>query len=98
MKSTAPTQTSDGSPPTRAQLEATVQTLPFLLPVVVYILHTLEEISGFAAWATKHFGDETTEAFVAYHIPLILLVGLISWRAVQPNSRRGWVVLVSACQ
>ncbi len=33
---------------------------PFLLPYVVYVLHTLEELPGFAAWASTHFGPENT--------------------------------------
>lgn len=70
----------------------------YLVPLVVFILHTLEELPGFAAWATKHFGTETTEEFVAYHIPLVLLVGLFAWRAAQPNSHKGWIVAISACQ
>lgn len=95
---TTQTLTPSDSPPDSLNLQATVQRLPFLLPPVVFIIHTLEEIPDFAEWATKHFGDETTEAFVAYHIPLILLVGFVSWRAVQPGARRGWVVAISAAQ
>jgi hypothetical protein len=53
---------------------------PFMLPFGVYILHTLEELPGFAAWATRHFGPESTGTFAAYHIPLILLVLACSWQ------------------
>ncbi|MDN5727462.1 MAG: hypothetical protein L0G99_16270, partial [Propionibacteriales bacterium] len=48
---------------------------PFFLPYVVYLVHTLEEIQGFADWATRNFGPETTGMFAGYHIPLMLLVG-----------------------
>jgi len=70
----------------------------FLLPFVVYVLHTLEELPGFAAWATRHFGPETTGMFAAYHIPLMLLVLLCSWRAYRAGRHGGWVVMATAFQ
>ncbi|MFI7702830.1 HXXEE domain-containing protein [Nonomuraea sp. NPDC049480] len=70
----------------------------FLLPFVVFVLHTLEELPGFAAWATRHFGPETTNEFVAYHIPLMLLVLLCSWRAMVAERHGGWVVMAIAFQ
>lgn len=76
-------------PPTRL--------LPFLLPFAVYLVHTLEEVQGFAAWATRHFGPETTSMFAAYHIPLMLLVLVCSWQAAK-HGRGGWVVAATAFQ
>ncbi|MEV4182907.1 HXXEE domain-containing protein [Streptosporangium canum] len=73
-------------------------TWPFMLPFVVYVLHTLEELQGFAAWASRHFGPETTSAFAAYHIPLMLLVLLASWRATTAGRHGIWVVLATAFQ
>jgi hypothetical protein len=70
---------------------------PFLLPFGVYILHTLEELPGFAAWATRHFGPESTGTFAAYHIPLILLVLACSWQAAR-TGRGAWVVAATAFQ
>ncbi|MEV4251258.1 HXXEE domain-containing protein [Streptosporangium canum] len=70
----------------------------FLLPFAVYVLHTLEELQGFAAWATRHFGPETTDAFAAYHIPLMLLVLFCSWRASLAGRHGGWVVMAIAFQ
>ena len=72
--------------------------LLFLLPFGVYVLHTLEELPGFAAWATEHFGPETTGTFASYHIPLMLLTLLCSWRAVRADRHGGWVVLATALQ
>lgn len=71
---------------------------PFLLPYLVYVLHTLEELPGFAGWASEHFGPETTGAFAAYHIPLMLVVLLVSWRAVLAGRHGGWVVMAAAFQ
>ncbi|RSM71648.1 hypothetical protein DMB66_07340 [Actinoplanes sp. ATCC 53533] len=76
----------------------TLQTAPFLVPYLVYVLHTLEELPGFAAWATEHFGRESTGAFAAYHIPLMLLVLLCSWRAALAGRHGGWVVMAIAFQ
>ncbi|MGI5346636.1 HXXEE domain-containing protein [Streptomyces sp. CA-250714] len=71
---------------------------PFLLPYLVYVLHTLEELQGFAAWASEHFGPETTGMFAAYHIPLMLLVLIVSWRAALAGRHGAWVVLAAAFQ
>ncbi|SFQ66971.1 Protein of unknown function with HXXEE motif-containing protein [Amycolatopsis arida] len=71
---------------------------PFLLPYLVYVLHTLEELPGFASWATKHFGPETTGMFATYHIPLMLLVLLCSWKALLADRHGGWVVMAIAFQ
>ncbi|MFG1697119.1 HXXEE domain-containing protein [Nonomuraea sp. NPDC049309] len=71
---------------------------PFLLPFGVYVVHTLEELPGFAAWASRHFGPETTSTFAAYHIPLLLLVLLCSWRASATGRNGVWVVLTTAFQ
>lgn len=82
------------TPPKSLDLSA----LPFLAPFAVYVLHTLEELPGFAAWATRHFGPETTSAFAAYHVPLMLLVGYCSWRAMRAGRGGVWVVLATAFQ
>ncbi|TCP54253.1 uncharacterized protein with HXXEE motif [Tamaricihabitans halophyticus] len=78
--------------------EQTLRAMPFLLPFVVYVLHTLEELPGFASWASTHFGPETTDTFAAYHIPLMLLVLLCSWRAMRTGHHGGWVVMATAFQ
>jgi hypothetical protein len=76
----------------------TFQAAPFLLPYLVYVLHTLEELPGFAAWASKHFGAESTGTFAGYHIPLMLLVLFCSWRAAVAGRHGGWVVMAIAFQ
>lgn len=91
-ESTAPVDTPDGHAPSTG---STVW--PFLLPFGVYVLHTLEELPGFAGWATRNFGPETTSTFAAYHIPLMLLVLICSWRAAETR-RSGWMVLATAFQ
>jgi hypothetical protein len=83
---------------TSPQVAPTLGAAPFLLPYLVYVLHTLEELPGFAAWASKHFGPESTGMFAAYHIPLMLLVLLCSWRAVRAGRHGGWVVMAIAFQ
>ena len=34
------------------------------------VTHVLEELPGFPAWATAHFGTTTTQWFVLSHLPL----------------------------
>ncbi|WP_194814193.1 HXXEE domain-containing protein [Nocardia sp. XZ_19_385] len=70
----------------------------FYVPFVVFIVHTLEEMPGFAAWVSEHFAHLTTEKFAVSHIPLILLVLLCSWRAARPDAAVGWVIMAVAFQ
>jgi Protein of unknown function with HXXEE motif len=86
--------------PTTPDLDAPnrLQAVPFLIPYLVYVLHTLEELPRFAAWSSRHFGPETTGTFAAYHIPLMLLVLLCSWQAIRADRHGGWVVMAIAFQ
>jgi hypothetical protein len=84
--------------PATRQTAPAAGVLPFLLPFGVYVLHTLEELPGFAAWATRHFGPESTSMFAAYHIPLMLLVLACSWYAMRQGRHGAWVVLATAFQ
>jgi|GEM_PF-6421305 len=86
---TAPTVSTTGT------VTNPLGTLPFLLPFVVYVLHTLEELPGFAAWATP-LQTRTTDTFAGYHIPLMLLVLLGSRRATAAGGR--WMIAASAFQ
>ena len=79
--------------PTRAQVE---RSWPFLLPSGYFVLHTLEELPRFAAWASRHFGELSSLAFASTHVPMILLVFVVSLRAVQRERHGGWVVLAAA--
>ena len=94
---------ASGSQPTAREASTpwsptAVAALPFLLPFAVYVLHTLDELPGFADWAARHFGPETTGTFAAYHVPLILVVLLCSWRALVAGRHGGWVVMATAFQ
>ncbi|UUV35891.1 HXXEE domain-containing protein [Amycolatopsis roodepoortensis] len=72
--------------------------LAFYAPFAVFVVHTLEEMPGFASWVSSHFAHLTTEKFAVSHIPLILLVLLSSWRASRPKASTGWVVMATAFQ
>ncbi|MFF3226004.1 HXXEE domain-containing protein [Nocardia suismassiliense] len=77
---------------------ALIGPLMLWVPFAVFIVHTLEEMPGFATWVSTHFAPLTTETFAVSHIPLILLVLLCSWRATRPNATTGWVVMAVAFQ
>lgn len=64
----------------------------------MFVVHTLEEMPGFAAWVSTYFAPLTTETFAVSHIPLILLVLACSWRAARPNAATGWVVMAVVFQ
>ncbi len=70
----------------------------FWLPSIVFIIHTLEELPRFAAWASLHFGPLTTEKFAVSHIPMILLVLFASYEASIVGTHGRWVVLATAFQ
>lgn len=72
--------------------------LIFWLPYLVFVIHTVEEIPGFAAWATRHFGTMTTWKFTMSHIPLILLVFFVSLKAAEDGYNGGWVLMATAFQ
>lgn len=70
----------------------------FLLPGMYFVLHTIEELPGFAAWVSRHFSVMTTDSFAFTHIPLILLVLLASYKAFIIEHHGGWVVFATAAQ
>lgn len=55
--------------------------LIFWLPTVSFILHFLEEMPSFAAWASARFAPTSSLEFAAVHIPLMMLVTFASFRA-----------------
>lgn len=67
----------------------------FLLPYAVFVVHTLEELPGFAQWASTVFGPHSTGTFVLQHIGLFLLVLLIGIMA-GIRQRGTWLVLALA--
>lgn len=70
----------------------------FLLPGMYFVLHTIEELPGFAAWVSRHFGVMTNDSFAFIHIPLIWLVLLASYKAFKTERHGGWVVFATAAQ
>ncbi len=70
----------------------------FLLPGMYFVVHTIEELPGFAGWVSRHFGPMTTDSFAFIHIPLILLVLLASYKAFSIERHGGWVVFATAAQ
>jgi hypothetical protein len=68
----------------------------FLLPGLYFILHTLEELPGFAVWVSRYFGTMTTVSFAWNHIPLMLFVLFASYQAFLKGRHGGWVLLATA--
>lgn len=93
------TGTLDTRPDTAVALDLSmIRPLMLWAPFVVFVVHTLEEIPGFATWASAHFEPLSTEKFTVSHIPLILMVLLCSWQATRPRAATGWVVMAVALQ
>lgn len=68
---------------------------PFLLPSGYFVLHTME-LPQFASWASRHFGELSSLTFATTHIPMVLLVFKVSYRAVLQERNGGWVVFATA--
>lgn len=70
----------------------------YFLPSLYFVLHATEEVPAFGPWATKHFAPLSTGLFATVHIPLILLVFLVSYQAAQRQKHGGWVIFAIATQ
>lgn len=70
----------------------------FFLPSLYIVIHTLEELPGFAAWVDVHFGTHPTDMFALQHIFIWLLVFLISYKAYQKKRASKWVIMATAAQ
>lgn len=70
----------------------------FLIPGIYYVAHALEELPGFAVWASRHFSSTSPFAFALFEIPTILLVLLASYKAFTNQRHGGWVVFAIAAQ
>lgn len=64
--------------------------LIFWLPTVTFVLHFLEEMPGFAAWASARLSPTTDLEFAAFHIPLVMLVAYASFRAWSGPADTPW--------
>ncbi|MBK9271915.1 MAG: HXXEE domain-containing protein [Saprospiraceae bacterium] len=71
--------------------------LIYWLPFICFVLHTIEEIPGFAIWVAKHFKEYSTETFVFEHIPLIWLALATSYFATT-TEKKVWKILAVAWQ
>lgn len=72
--------------------------LLFWLPTVTFILHFLEEMPGFAQWATARFAPNSQAEFAVVHIPLIWLVAFASYRAWLSSTPTVWRFWATAFQ
>lgn len=70
----------------------------YFLPGIYFVIHATEEVPAFGPWATKHFVPLSTGLFATVHIPLILLVFLVSYQAAQRQKHGGWVIFAIATQ
>jgi hypothetical protein len=70
--------------------------LVFWLPSLYFVLHTLEELPGFALWVTRYFGPMSPVSFAWVHIPLLLLVIVASYQASTTMHQRGWAIFATA--
>lgn len=63
-------------------------------------VHWLEEVPGFAAWASAHFAPMSSAWFILSHVPLFAFAGVVTARASRPDPPRvavwGAWVLASA--
>lgn len=70
----------------------------FFVPSLYIVIHTLEELPGFAAWVGTYFGSHPTSMFALQHIFIWLLVFLFSYKAYQKERHSKWVIMAVAAQ
>ncbi len=70
----------------------------YWLPTAIFILHTLEELPDFPAWASRHFATMSLLEFALIHIPLLWLVVWTSYRAQADDTREPWRFMAYAFQ
>ena len=70
----------------------------FFLPSLYIVIHTLEELPGFAAWVETYFGSHPTKTFALLHIFIWLLIFLFSYKAYQQKYHGKWVIMAVAAQ
>lgn len=70
----------------------------FFLPSVYIVIHTLEELPGFALWVETYFGSHPTGMFALQHIFIWLLIFLFSYKAYQRKRHSKWVIMAVAAQ
>jgi len=71
----------------------------YWLPLVVLFIHSTDELlSGFPAWATNHFGTTTVGFFIYTHIALLMIVGTISYYAVNRGQFWRFLALIAMAQ
>ena len=68
----------------------------YWFPSICFVLHTLEELPGFAGWVSKHFRPYTVEFFALTHIPLFWLVLVSSFYAEREKTI--WKIIAAAWQ
>lgn len=70
----------------------------FFLPSLYIVIHTLEELPGFATWVETYFGSHPTGMFALQHIFIWLLIFLFSYKAYQKKRHSKWVIMAVAAQ
>lgn len=70
----------------------------FFLPSLYIVIHTLEELPGFATWVETYFGSHPTGMFALQHIFIWLLIFLFSYKAYRKKRHGKWVIMAVAAQ
>jgi hypothetical protein len=68
------------------------------IPCVVFVVHVLEEVPRFPAWATKHFAPMSRAWFVYSHVPLLAGIIYVCAQAQAAAPGSGWVLFAFALQ
>lgn len=67
----------------------------FWIPFAVFLVHMVEELPRFPAWATRHFGATSTAWYVYSHIALVV-IGATVCAAAQSGQPQSWAVVSAA--
>lgn len=70
----------------------------YWLPTVVFLLHVVEELPRFPAWATRHFAATSRAWYVYSHLVLLAMAATMSAQAEAAELRTAWPMLAVAFQ
>jgi hypothetical protein len=70
----------------------------YWVPTIALVVHVVEEVPRFPAWATRHFGATSRAWYVYSHVLLLVAFAVVSAEAHAGGPGSRWALLVLACQ
>jgi hypothetical protein len=70
----------------------------YWVPTIALVVHVVEELPRFPAWATRHFGATSRAWYVYSHVLLLVAFAVVSAEAHADGPGSRWALVGLACQ